>query len=341
MKYTIQINQAGADAANLRGKLDIIDLAIFDAFKDFANCTKCEKKMSGGRMWFWISYALIINEIPYCNIKTKDGIYRRMKNLQAAGVIDFHPDNQKQNKTFFAWGAAYDILISDSSTSIEADNLRIKNRRGTDQKPEGYGSKTGGGTDQKPDNHYTNNPYTNPYTKEGGKNAQNALTPPFTKTGEIEIPENVFPLEAKNQNELAGGVGPTPLLVTTFTPQEPYTRVVEMVALGPQTPGEKIRAMIADGNYKIKEVFSMNRKIPADRFDEYLTAFDREKTALPVPPTYKDANDLVSNFWNWSGIRWGVEQRAKQGGQQVNTGRGATIVRSGGDPAKYEEKQVF
>ena len=107
MKYTIQVNQAGADAANLRGKVDIIDLAIFDAFKDFANGTKCEKKFTpDGRVWFWISYSLIIEELPYCEIRTNDGIYRRMKNLQAAGIIDFHPDNQRLNKTFFAWGAA-------------------------------------------------------------------------------------------------------------------------------------------------------------------------------------------------------------------------------------------
>ena len=130
MKYTIQISQVGADAANLRGKIDIVDLAIFDAFRDFANGTKCEKKMTpDGRVWFWISYGLIIAELPYCNIKSKDGIYRRMKNLQAAGVIDFHPDNQKKNKTFFAWGPVYDILISDSKTDT---NLRMKNRRGTD-----------------------------------------------------------------------------------------------------------------------------------------------------------------------------------------------------------------
>ena len=37
MKFTLTINQAGATIAGLAGKLDIIDLAIFDAFKDFAN----------------------------------------------------------------------------------------------------------------------------------------------------------------------------------------------------------------------------------------------------------------------------------------------------------------
>jgi hypothetical protein len=77
-------------------------------------------------------------------------------------------------------------------------------------------------------------------TKEGGKNAQNALTPPFTKTDEIEIPETVFPLEAeKKEKDLTGGAGPGgAMLVTTFTPQDPYTRVVEMVTPGPQTPGD-------------------------------------------------------------------------------------------------------
>lgn len=166
------------------------------------------------------------------------------------------------------------------------------------------------------------------------------LSSPFTKTDEIENCVSVFPIEAEKEKDPPNS-GPPPLIVTTYTPQEPYVRVVEMIPPGPQTPGEKIRAMINAGNYRIKEVFSSRNKIPQARFDEYLDAFNLEQTALPVPTVHKSDNDLVSHFWNWAGIRWQVEQRAKQGGQQTQPGRGATIVRSGGDMAKYEEKQVF
>ena len=243
MKYTIQVNQAGADAANLRGKVDIIDLAIFDAFKDFANGMKCEKKICGGRVWFWISYKLIIDEIPYCNILTNDGIYRRMKNLQAAGVIDFHPDNQKTGKTFFSWGAAYDTLISDRGTDEKPEGVRMKNRRGTDEKPEGYGLKTGGGTDEKPDNHYTIDHYTNPETKKENSAAK-PLSPPFQKIGEVDLPENLS-LETQKKEKTSPGAGAneTPVRSTgavrlsIVDPELPGVRIEEEIQ--PQTPPEK------------------------------------------------------------------------------------------------------
>jgi len=226
MKYTIHVNQAGADAANLRGKVDIIDLAIFDAFKDFANGTKCEKKVGpDGRVWFWVSYSLIIAEIPYCGIKTNDGIYRRMKNLQAVGVIEFHPENQRTNKTFFTWGATYDLLISDS-------DLRMKNLTPTDEKPEGYGLKTGRGTDEKPDNHYTNNPFTNPHTKnQNNAGASDPLSPPFKKVDEI-YPEQIS-LEAEKAEPLHRGPGAVRVSITD--PEFPGVTVVEELAPGPKT----------------------------------------------------------------------------------------------------------
>ena len=224
MKYTIQVNQAGADAANLRGKVDIVDLAIFDAFRDFANGTKCEKKMTeDGRVWFWVSYSLIIDELPYCNIRTTDGVYRRMKNLQAAGIIDFHPDNQRANKTFFAWGAAYDLLISDT-------DLRMKNRRGTDEKPEGYGLKTGGGTDEKPDNHYTNNHTTK---SERAATEKNSLSPAENSTLEAQ------PLEGKN---LPGGAA----LIEVHDPELPGVPRHDTIPPAPVTDPPAHRINLGD-----------------------------------------------------------------------------------------------
>ena len=150
-----------------------------------------------------------------------------------------------------------------------------------------------------------------------GKNAQNALTSPFSHVGTIQLPETNFSLEAEKEKAPQSS-GPTPqteILVTTHTPQAPYIRVVERVevldAPGPKSPGEKIRYMIEQGNYRIKETFSLRGKIPASKFEDYLTAFDTEKMSLPITPAWKNDNDLVQNFWSWSEIRYGKEQRAK------------------------------
>jgi hypothetical protein len=312
MKYTIHVNQAGADAANLRGKVDIIDLAIFDAFKDFANGTKCEKKIGpDGRVWFWVSYSLIIAEIPYCGIKTNDGIYRRMKNLQAVGVIEFHPENQRTNKTFFTWGDTYDLLISDS-------DLRMKNRTPTDEKPEGYGLKTGRGTDEKPDNHYTIDKSTK--TKEEEKEK-------FSSTAEA------FALEAEKQKPIPP-VAPAPLSIELHDPETPGVTIYDHIPHKgyPTTEpvGEwqrvnvpqEIEALKTDTVMRL--TFTMSRKIPSANYTEYLDAFLIDVQGRGE--TYTTAKQLKSHFLNWSGRRFEIQCReAKESKPATPTGQPAKI----------------
>ncbi len=157
--------------------------------------------------------------------------------------------------------------------------------------------------------------------KEEKENAQNALTPPFTPAGTIQLPETNIPLNAEKKANDFTGAGPgAEFIVTTVTPQAPYIRIVEKVEIqdapGPKSPGEKIRELCAV-NYKIREGFTMSRKIPGGKFDEYLQAFDAEQAAMPIPKKYRSDNDLVAHFLNFSGVRWSVEQRnAIQSGQQ-------------------------
>lgn len=170
MKYTIHVNQAGADEAGLRGSIDIIDLAVFDAFKDFANSNRCEKMVdAAGKVWFWIDYSLVIEELPYCNLNTKDSVYRRMRRLADAKIIEFNPDNQKMGRSFFRWSVNYDTLITTTKPTDEnpkgAKDLRKSIRRGTDKNPEGYGNTSEGGADKNPNYHNTNNHTTNHQTK--------------------------------------------------------------------------------------------------------------------------------------------------------------------------------
>ena len=159
MKYLITVSQYGAARAGLLGKVDLVDLAIFDAFKDFANSERIQKIHRHGHTWFWIDYKLIIAELPFLDISTSDAVYRRMKKLAAAEVIVFCPDNQQLGRSYFRWGPVYDILISSSAIP-----LRMENRRGTDQTPEGYGSNAGGRPDEKPDDQKTIDQGTNPVT---------------------------------------------------------------------------------------------------------------------------------------------------------------------------------
>ena len=163
MKFTLTINQAGATIAGLAGKLDIIDLAIFDAFKDFANGNRCEKKFEQNRVWFWISYQALVKEIPFVPIKTKDAVYRRMKKLAEVNIIEFHPGNQKTGKAFFAWSANYDHL---NGRDFTEDELKMLRPKPTDEKPDPYGRASVPPTDEKPYNQYTKDQRTKPIEKD-------------------------------------------------------------------------------------------------------------------------------------------------------------------------------
>lgn len=68
----------------------------------------------------------------------------------------------------------------------------------------------------------------------------------------------------------------------------------------------RLRAL-ADSDYRIREGFSMSRKIPAAKFDEYVRAFDAETGATGEVHTAD--KDLVKHFLNFSSVRYSVERK--------------------------------
>ena len=246
MKYSININQRAAVELGLSSIVDIIDLALFDAFKSFANSARVGKRIDpDGTIWFWIAYAEILNELPLCRINTKDGIYRRMKRLEEAGIIIFNPDNQRLCKTFFRWGPNYDAMErhvpTDEKPKVIPD-LRMKNRRGTDEKPKVP-------TDEKPNNHNTT---LNPNTK-----------PCSIDLAENEFPQPVEPGSEEDQKKESPQIAPPP-------------------PAGPSITGStKIRVTIIEGHteeLEIDQPLPKKRKQPAsDHFIKKMaTTFEGE-----------------------------------------------------------------
>ena len=70
MKYNISINQFAAVRNGFAKNLDLIDLAIFDFIKDFANSSKCVKVQTQEGTYFWISHKLVMEQMPLLKIKT-------------------------------------------------------------------------------------------------------------------------------------------------------------------------------------------------------------------------------------------------------------------------------
>lgn len=129
MKYTILINQYAAIANGLN--LDLIDLAIFDFIKDFANSSNCVKMQTPEGVFFWISHKLVMKEMPLLNIKTNQGLIKRIDKLISSGVLRKHPNCDKYRQTLYSFGDNYDLLAFaniDSQPSTKVDNPQQKFR---------------------------------------------------------------------------------------------------------------------------------------------------------------------------------------------------------------------
>lgn len=108
MKYTILINQYAAVTNGLN--LDLIDLAIFDFIKEFANSQKCVKMQTPEGVYFWVSHKLVLEAMPLLNIKTNQGLIKRIDNLIKAAILRKHPNCNRYKQTLYAFGKNYDLL---------------------------------------------------------------------------------------------------------------------------------------------------------------------------------------------------------------------------------------
>lgn len=127
MKYTILINQYAAVTNGLN--LDLIDLAIFDFIKDFANSASCVKMQTPEGVYFWISHKLVLEAMPLLNIKTNQGLIKRIDNLINAGVLQKHPNCDKYRQTLYSFGDNYDLLAFanvDMQPPTKVDNPQQK-----------------------------------------------------------------------------------------------------------------------------------------------------------------------------------------------------------------------
>ncbi len=303
----------------------------------------CKDVPDGAKLLYGEITALC-NEQGYCWASNKyfsdlygksgDTISRWISKLAQAGFILTIVDNQKGNtrKIWLSEAQAYRQKSVDP-IGKNADTLTAKIRRPYRQKS----------VDPIGKNVYPikeNNTINITLNNTEEENAQNALTPPFTPAGTIQLPETNIPLNAEKKANDFTGAGPgAEFIVTTVTPQAPYIRVVEKVEIhdapGPKSPGEKIREM-CDDDYRIKVAFTMSRKIPASKFEDYLAAFDAETAA--TGQAHRNNADLIKHFLNFSGVRWSVEQRATPA---RNGGRGAQLQNSGSDLSKYDQPQKF
>jgi hypothetical protein len=134
MKYTIE----GFSQKFLTDNgLDCTDAILLRYIVDFYHTEKMSKITFDGVEYFWLKYEYVIEQLPILGIKSKDGLYRRMKKYVDCGLFRHFTKRS---------GGTYSCYHIDSQVYAQAVGNKSD---GTDEKSEGYGSKVGGGTDEK------------------------------------------------------------------------------------------------------------------------------------------------------------------------------------------------
>ena len=135
MKKQININQEAI--VNSKIDIDVIDAAIIDYVSEIHNWKKVVKMQVETETYYWVSYNLLINQMPLLGLK-KDTVYRRIKKLAQIGLILVHPDSQKLGKTFMCLSNKSKDLIFSDTPSDSYHPINNEESEGSDLNPSGY-----------------------------------------------------------------------------------------------------------------------------------------------------------------------------------------------------------
>lgn len=121
MQYNILINQKSVVDNDLIGKLDLVDLALFDFVYHFMNSESPKKQTftDNGITYVEIRLTLIQKEMPLLGIKTRYTFINKMNNLIDAGLIERYERNTKENRCGFKKGKNFSIFVFEKEEEEE------------------------------------------------------------------------------------------------------------------------------------------------------------------------------------------------------------------------------
>lgn len=176
MQYSININQRAVIENGF--DLDLLDMAIFDFIIKFSHLDKCVRIQYGGSVYYMISHALVIEQLPMLGIKTSNGILNRINKLIAAGLLERHPNIAQLKKPFYKIGRNAGKIFFSQSTTNEIS-----------QPPTNFGDdpqRNLGTTPNENWGYQNNNISVNNITDNSGESEQSTLFPDTTENEKVE-----------------------------------------------------------------------------------------------------------------------------------------------------------
>lgn len=152
-------------------KLDVTDLLILQHLADFPNRKKIIKTIIDDKMFFWVDYKTLIEELPILDIK-KQALSDRLSKLVELGVIEKRiiSHNGYGNSTFFRMGEKYESLLYSKEEDAEEDTLSECTPMVADYERVSYSTTKGYRSQLQDNNNIINNNITNNSNKENKDN---------------------------------------------------------------------------------------------------------------------------------------------------------------------------
>lgn len=138
MKYTIE---GFSQEQSVRLGLDAISLILLRWLVDFYNTDKMKKVEIDSRMYFWVHYKTIIENLPILRINNVDVMARRLKRLCECRVLSFKLFKEEGNKTYYKFNSEILELLLKSGISYSkvgrvptqrSEGSRLKSRKQLD-----------------------------------------------------------------------------------------------------------------------------------------------------------------------------------------------------------------
>lgn len=130
MKYTIMgFSQKQA----IKYNLDLTDLTILRWFVDFRGTNGMAEEIYKNKVYYWIDYKSLLNDIPIIGITSKIVLRRRLKNMVDNGILIHYTKKKNGVYSFYNLGKNYKDLVS-VDNSNENDTFKLKSLNHKTQK---------------------------------------------------------------------------------------------------------------------------------------------------------------------------------------------------------------
>lgn len=116
MKFNININQKAIINNGL--DIDLVDAAIIDCLRNMFAASWCSEMVINGIAYKWIAATKVVEEMPLLKLK-KNAVQKRLRNIEALGLIERSPENQSMGRSFFRATRKLDLLFSSQGADTD------------------------------------------------------------------------------------------------------------------------------------------------------------------------------------------------------------------------------